>query len=188
MQYLEETAGVLVKKIKPDFKKLGPKYGKQMKTVAEAVNQMSQEQITQLEQNGSIALDLSDSSIILDIADVEISSEDIPGWLVATEGKYTVALDIQLNNELLNEGIARELVNRIQNFRKEAGFEVTDKIDVMVSHSSIDDAINDNKDYICSETLAVKLELVSEIAPGAFEVEIDEDLIIFISLEKHKTQ
>ena len=188
LQYLEETAGVLVKKIKPDFKKLGPKYGKQMKTVAEAVNQMSQEQITQLEQNGSIALDLSDSSIILDIADVEISSEDIPGWLVATEGKYTVALDIQLNNELLNEGIARELVNRIQNFRKEAGFEVTDKIDVMVSHSSIDDAINDNKDYICSETLAVKLELVSEIAPGAFEVEIDEDLIIFISLEKHKTQ
>lgn len=188
LQYLEETAGVLVKKIKPDFKKLGPKYGKQMKTVAEAVNQMSQEQITQLEQNGSIALDLSDSSIILDIADVEISSEDIPGWLVATEGKYTVALDIQLNDELLNEGIARELVNRIQNFRKEAGFEVTDKIDVMVSHSSIDDAINDNKDYICSETLAVKLELVSEIAPGAFEVEIDEDLIIFISLEKHKTQ
>ena len=189
LDYLEDTAGVLIKKIKPNFKKLGPKFGKKMKAVAGAVHQMTQEQISMLEQNGFITIDLSENNIELEITDVEISSEDIPGWLVATEGKYTVALDVNLSDELLNEGIARELVNRIQNFRKEAGFEVTDKINIKVkSHSALDGAINDNKDYICSETLADKLELVSVINPEAFEVELDADTKTFVSLEKHKTE
>jgi len=189
LDYLEDTAGVLIKKIKPNFKKLGPKFGKKMKAVAGAVHQMTQEQISMLEQNGFITIDLSENNIELEITDVEISSEDIPGWLVATEGKYTVALDVNLSDELLNEGIARELVNRIQNFRKEAGFEVTDKINIKVkSLSALDGAINDNKDYICSETLADKLELVSVINPEAFEVELDADTKTFVSLEKHKTE
>ena len=183
LEYLEETAGVLVKKIKPDFKKLGPKFGKQMKQVAAAVNQMSQEGIASLEQNGSIELDVEGGKITLDVNDVEISSEDIPGWLVATEGKYTVALDVSLTEALINEGIAREMVNRIQNFRKEAGLEVTDKITLKVQNvAEIKGAVEENKDYICSETLATSLEIVDEVAEKQYKIEIDQELETYVSL------
>lgn len=187
LEYLEETAGVLVKKIKPDFKKLGPKFGKDMKLVAAAVNQLSQEEIAALESNGSIDLPLEDRRISLDLDDVEITSEDIPGWLVATEGKYTVALDLSLSEELRQEGVAREMVNRIQNFRKEAGFEVTDKIALKVQTAPvIDEAIANNKDYICSETLASSLELVTNLNQTNYKIEIDQDTETYVELSLAK--
>ena len=185
LEYLEETAGVLVKKIKPDFKKLGPKFGKDMKLVAAAVNQMSQEQIAELESKETIGLALTDKSIQLDLVDVEISSEDIPGWLVATEGKYTVALDITLTEELKGEGVAREVVNRIQNFRKEAGFEITDKINISLESSdALNRAIENNKNYICSETLAEDLSFVDKIEGTTFVLEVDAETKTNISLTK----
>ena len=188
VEYLEETAGVLVKKVKPDFKKLGPRFGKDMKLVAAAVNQMNQEQILELESEGALKLELQNGKQIeLQLPDVEISSEDIPGWLVATEGQFTVALDIHLDDQLKEEGIARELVNRIQNLRKDAGFEVTDKIDLQIeSRTSINQAIQNNKDYICSETLTANLELVEEVKEKNLKVEIDEETETYVSLDLSK--
>jgi len=188
MEYLEESSGILVKKVKPDFKKLGPRFGKDMKLVAAAINQMEQDQIASLEQEGSLSVSLSNGNAVeIELADVEISSEDIPGWLVANEGRYTAALDIGISDQLKQEGIAREVVNRIQNFRKEAGFEVTDKIDLRIeSHQEIDDAINNNKDYICSETLAASLELVDEVKERNYKIEIDETMETFVSLDLNK--
>jgi len=183
LEYLEETAGVLVKKIKPDFKKLGPKYGKDMKQVAAAINQLSQEQIANLEFQGSLNIDLAEKSISIELSDVEISSEDIPGWLVATEGKYTVALDIKISEQLKDEGIAREVVNRIQNFRKEAGFEVTDKIMLNIQKAAdLDLAIENNKDYICSETLADSLTFVDQLEEKNYKIEIDNNSYTYVSL------
>ncbi|MFT5666483.1 MAG: isoleucyl-tRNA synthetase [Vicingaceae bacterium] len=185
LEYLEDTAGVLVKKIKADFKKLGPKFGKDMKQVAGAINQITQEQITELEQEGKIDLILSDKTITLDVSDLEISSEDIPGWLVATEGKYTVALDVTMSAELKEEGIAREVVNRIQNFRKEAGFDVTDKINISLETSPLlNDAIQNNKNYICSETLADDLSFVDILEGEKFLLEIDNETKTFVHLKK----
>ena len=185
LEYLEETAGVLVKKVKADFKKLGPKFGKDMKLVAAAINQLSQEQIIELESNGSINLVLPEKNIALDVSDVEISSEDIPSWLVATEGKYTVALDVTLSEELREEGVAREVVNRIQNFRKEAGFEVTDKINISLEIiPQISSAIENNKNYICSETLANDLSFVEEITGTKYLLEIDNETKTYVALTK----
>jgi len=180
IEYLEETEGILVKKIKANFKKLGPKFGKQMKDIAGQIQSMSQEDITQLEREGQINL-AGEHNIELD--DVEISSEDIPGMTLSTEGQITVALDIQLTDALIEEGIARELVNRIQNFRKEAGFEVTDKIHLKIkSHHQIDDAINHNKDYICSETLTDQLDIVDEVENKDYKIELDEETTTYVSL------
>ncbi|MFT7084561.1 MAG: isoleucyl-tRNA synthetase [Vicingaceae bacterium] len=185
LAYLEETAGILVKKVKADFKKLGPKFGKDMKQVAAAIKQLSQDQITDLEKNDKIDLQLSDKTIELTGTDVEISSEDIPGWLVATEGKYTVALDVTLSEELIEEGVAREVVNRIQNFRKEAGFEVTDKINISLETSDqLNHAIQNNKNYICSETLAEELSFVDKIEGEKFLIEIDTETKTYVSLKK----
>ena len=185
LEYLEETAGVLVKKVKADFKKLGPKFGKDMKLVAGAINQITQEQIGELESNGKIELALPEKTIALDISDVEISSEDIPGWLVANEGKYTVALDVTMSEELKEEGIAREVVNRIQNFRKEAGFDVIDKINISLETiPQISSAVENNKNYICSETLANDLTFVKEISGTKYLLEIDNETKTYVSLEK----
>ncbi len=187
LKYLEETAGILVKKIKPDFKKLGPKYGKDMKLVASAVNQLSQDEIATIESHGKIELSVNEKSIEIELDDVEISSEDIPGWLVASEGKYTVALDVTLSKELKQEGIAREIVNRIQNFRKEAGFEITDRIHLKVnSVHQIDIAIENNKDYICSETLANSLEIVHNLNRTNYKIEIDQDTETYVELSLAK--
>jgi len=185
LEYLEETAGILVKKVKADFKKLGPKFGKDMKQVAGAISQLSQDQISDLEKNDKIELQLSDKTIELTTADVEISSEDIPGWLVATEGKYTVALDVTLSEELIEEGIAREVVNRVQNFRKEAGFEVTDKINISLETSNVlNSAIQNNKNYICSETFAENLSFVDKIDGEKFLLEIDNETKAYVGLKK----
>ena len=183
IRFVEGASGVLVKKVKCDFKKLGPKFGKQMKAVAAAVAEMSQEAIAELEKNGSYTLNLEGTPATIEVADVEIFSEDIPGWLVANEGRLTVALEVQITDELRREGIARELVNRIQNIRKSSGFEITDKVKITLSkNSNTDDAVNEYNTYICNQVLANSLELADEV-PGGTELNFD-DFILFISVEK----
>ncbi|WP_349875308.1 isoleucine--tRNA ligase, partial [Bacteroides cellulosilyticus] len=160
IKFVDGAAGVLVKKVKCDFKKMGPKFGKQMKAVAAAVAEMSQEAIAELEKNGSYTLQLDGTDVLVEATDVEIFSEDIPGWLVANEGKLTVALDVTVTEELRREGIARELVNRIQNIRKSSGLEITDKIKITLSkNQQTDDAVNEYKDYICNQVLGTSLTL-----------------------------
>jgi len=155
MEYITEDSGVLVKKIKPNFKSLGPKYGKLMKQIAGQIQQFGQDDIKQLELTGETTFTIDDREIIIGIDDVEIITEDIPGWSVATQDHVTVALDITLTPGLLSEGMARELVNRIQNLRKDKGLEVTDRIQLTVEKSdNTFTAFEQYKDYICSETLA----------------------------------
>ena len=171
---MDETAGVLVKRVKCDFKKLGPKFGKQMKAVAASVAEMSQEAIAELERNGSYTFDLNGTPAVVEATDVEIYSEDIPGWLVANEGRLTVALEVTITEALRREGIARELVNRIQNIRKNSGFEITDKIKVVLSKNSLtDDAVNEYNTYICNQVLATSLTLADEVT-DAVELELDD--------------
>ena len=187
LEYLEDTSGILVKTIKPNFKQLGPKFGKNMKLVANWVNNLGQEDIAKMEQEGKLEIEIDGAKSNLSIEDVEILSEDIPGWLMASEGKYTVALDKTISKELEEEGIAREVVNRVQNFRKEKGLEVTDKIDLKLeSEVNLDAAILNNKDYICSETLANTLELVELIDNKEYKIEIDTELVTFASIELAK--
>ena len=186
LEYLEDTAGVLVKSIKPNFKTLGPKYGKIMKQIAAVVNQFGADEIAELEANGSKKITIEEQAVVLELTDVEISTEDIPGWLVQSEGLMTVALDITLSQELKEEGVAREFVNRIQNLRKESGLEVTDKIHLeILKHNEINEAINKNKNYICSETLAGKLDLVDEINQnGGIAIELEDNVSTVISIQK----
>lgn len=183
IQFVEGASGVLVKKVKCDFKKLGPKFGKQMKAVAAAVACMSQEDIAQFEKNGSFTFSLDGGDAVVEVADVEIFSEDIPGWLVANEGKLTVALEVTVTDELRREGIARELVNRIQNIRKSSGFEITDKINITLSKNpNTDDAVNEYNSYICNQVLGNSLTLVDEVADGT-ELNFD-DFSLFVKVEK----
>ena len=167
IQFVDGAAGVLVKKVKCDFKKLGPKFGKQMKAVAAAVAEMSQEAIAELEKKGSYTFNLDGAEAVIETADVEIFSEDIPGWLVANEGKLTVALEVTVTEELRREGIARELVNRIQNIRKSSGFEITDKIKITLSKNpQTDDAVNEYNDYIRNQVLGTSLTLADNVENG----------------------
>ncbi len=184
IKFVDGAAGVLVKKVKCDFKKLGPKFGKQMKAVAAAVAEMSQEAIAELEKNGSYTFVLDGAEAVVEAADVEIFSEDIPGWLVANEGRLTVALEVTVTEELRREGVARELVNRIQNIRKSSGFEITDKINITLSkNTQTDDAVNEYKDYICNQVLATSLTLVDEVQEGT-ELNFD-DFSLFVKVEKN---
>ncbi|WP_371269281.1 DUF5915 domain-containing protein [Flavobacterium sp.] len=174
IELLEDVSGVLVKQIKPNFKALGPRFGKDMGLISKAIQGFNQEQINQIEKDGTITLDISGKSINLTLEDVEISSQDIPGWLVANANGITVALDITISEELRNEGIARELVNRIQNIRKDSGFEVTDKIKVQLQkENTIEKAVIANEAYIKSETLTNELIFVEELKNGT-EIEFDE--------------
>ena len=183
IRFVDDTQNVLVKKIKCDFKKLGPKFGKQMKEVAKLVSELEQADIVRLEKEGHLALALSAGTVEITLDDVEIQNEDIPGWLVMNEGRITVALEVEITEELRREGIARELVNRIQNLRKTSGFEITDKIDVCISSNpSIDNAVADFKQYISNQVLANSLELVEGLSEGA-EVELD-DLKLMIKINK----
>ena len=186
VEYIKDTAGILVKKIKPNFKLLGPKYGKLMKEISTVVQQLSQEDINNFESSGTFGIKVGSESIMLTMEDVEINSEDIPGWLVANDGKLTAALDVTLTGELLEEGIAREFVNRIQNLRKESGFEVTDKIDIEIQkHEAIDSSVTNFKDYICSQTLAKSIKLVEKVNPEeAKSVELDDNIKTFIKIGK----
>ena len=183
IHFEEGASGILVKKVKCDFKKLGPKFGKQMKAVAAAVAEMSQEAIAELEKNGRYTFVLDGAEAVVEAADVEIFSEDIPGWLVANEGTLTVALEVTITEELKREGIARELVNRIQNIRKSSGFEITDKITIVLSrNSNSDDAVNEYNTYICNQVLATSLVLADEVTDGT-ELNFD-DFNLYIKVNK----
>jgi isoleucyl-tRNA synthetase len=186
VEYVDSGAGILVKKIKPNFKVLGPKHGKLMKQISAVVGQMSQEDITTIEANNAFPIEINGEEIVLTVEDVDIVSEDIPGWLVANEGNLTVALDITVTEALRQEGIAREFINRIQNIRKESGFEVTDKVNIQISkHEAINDAIAKFSDYIGSQTLANSVELVDNLEQNsATLVELEDKVSTFIRIEK----
>ncbi|MGL5893145.1 MAG: class I tRNA ligase family protein, partial [Bacteroidales bacterium] len=164
MKFVDNTAGILVKRIKPDFKKLGPRYGKIMKQLAVAISSMDQAQIATFENQGEFTLNIDGADATILLADVEIISEDIPGWLVANEGRLTVALDITVTDELKREGVARELVNRIQNIRKSNGFEITDKIDVtLTANSEIQDSLESFNEYVSNQVLANTINVVEKL-------------------------
>ncbi|MFR9166269.1 MAG: isoleucine--tRNA ligase [Dysgonomonas sp.] len=183
IKYVDGAAGILVKRVKPDFKKLGPRYGKIMKQLAVLVQNMEQSEISKLEKQGSFTFNVENQQATIELADVEIISEDIPGWLVANEGNLTVALDITVTDDLKKEGIARELVNRIQNIRKSNGLEITDRIRVKISNfGEIKDAVNQFYDYIAVQVLADSIVFENNVSDGT-EVEIDDQIIV-IGVEK----
>ena len=183
LRFVDNTAGILVKKIKPDFKKLGPRYGKIMKPLAAAIQAMSQDEINVFEKAGTFTLYVDGQNAVIERADVEIISEDIPGWLVANEGRLTVALDITVTEELRKEGLARELVNRIQNLRKSNGYDITDKISVTIlSTNEMDEAIKDYNTYIANQVLAVSVE-ITDVISDATELD-SEDFKLSVRIEK----
>ncbi|WP_139957060.1 isoleucine--tRNA ligase [Flavicella sediminum] len=174
IELIDDASGILVKNIKPNFKVLGPKYGKEMRFVGAAVQKFTQEDIAKLEKDGKISLEINGKIVDLSTEEVEISSQDIEGWLVANQGSLTVALDVHISDKLRKEGIARELINRIQNIRKDSGFEVTDKIQLIIEeHAILKEAVLENEDYIKSETLTEKLEFSTNPVDG-IEVEFDD--------------
>ncbi len=186
VEYLTDSEGIIKKKIKPNFKTLGPKYSKLMKQIAVMVTAMDQSQIASFERDGSFDTTIGGEAVRLVTEDVEILTEDIPGWQVASEGNLTIALDIKVSPELRLEGIAREFINRIQNLRKDSGFEVTDKIELTVGrHPELAEALDKFGEYICIQTLAVKLSLVdiSEMTTNQL-VEIEPGLETIISVKK----
>ena len=173
IQILDDASEILIKQIKPNFKTLGPKFGKDMRLVAAEIQKFNQEDINKIEKDKHISIEVNEKNIILDVLDVEISSKDIEGWLVANEGLLTVALDVTISEELRKEGVARELVNRIQNARKDTGLEVTDKIKLTIlNFENLQKSISDNKEYIMSETLTKELVFVDELSNGT-EIEFD---------------
>ena len=175
LEFMSEDSDILVKEIKANFKALGPKYGKHMKAIAAAISSFDQEDIMKLEKENSYSIDADGTEIEISTDDVFISSQDIPGLLVANNKGMTVALDVSINEELLEEGIARELINRIQNMRKDAGLEVTDRITLSIARNDkIDSAIASNKTYICGETLADDILICNEEPKNAIPVEFDE--------------
>ncbi|KAA0989775.1 isoleucine--tRNA ligase [Dyadobacter aurulentus] len=179
VEFVHDDSGILKKKIKPNFKTLGPKFGPKMKEVAAAISAMDEAQIKNIEQNTTITLQAASGAIDIALTDVEIIAEDVPGWLVASEGGLTVALDITVTDELRLEGIARDFVNRVQNLRKDSGFEVTDKIRITLQNNDnlLASAVTANKDYICQEVQALDLNLVTDLNGEATDIEMDEFLL-----------
>lgn len=183
INFVDDSAGILVKRIKPDFKKLGPKCGKNMKSVAAMLQDLSQEGIAELEKNGQYVLNIGDQQVVVEKCDVEIQSEDIPGWLVASNDNLTIALDVTITEELRQEGVAREFVNRIQNIRKANGYDITDKILVKIEKlDAVNAAVEAFGDYISSQTLANEIILVDKIE-NATELDFD-DYKVNIFVEK----
>ena len=176
-----------MKKAKPDFKKLGPRFGKQMKAVADVVSTFGNPQIGELESEGRISINLGGEVAEVLLDEVEIFTEDIPGWIVANEGRVTVALDITLTGELLQEGLARDFVNRVQNLRKESGFEVTDTIKVQYSgNEEVQKAIINNFSYICNEILATELGFSKTLdSENSSETELTEGVNIRLKISKN---
>jgi isoleucyl-tRNA synthetase len=183
INFVDDSAGILVKRIRPDFKKLGPKCGKNMKCVAAMLQELSQEGIAELEKNGQYVLNIGDQQVVVEKCDVEIQSEDIPGWLVASNDNLTIALDVTITEELRQEGVAREFVNRIQNIRKANGYDITDKILVKIEKlDAVNAAVEAFGDYISSQTLANEIILVDKI-DNATELDFD-DYKVNIFVEK----
>jgi isoleucyl-tRNA synthetase len=184
VEFIRNTEGLITKKIKPNFKTLGKKYGKQMKEISAAFAQLDQKAINAIEQSDVYEMALASGNVSLEKGDYEITSEDMPGWLVATEGKLTVALDITVSEELRKEGVARELVNRIQNLRKDCNFEITDKIRAqIVKRDDVVEALADFGEYVCGQTLCDNIELVDELQ-GASEIEWGNNEVLAIKIEK----
>ena len=182
LKYVDNAAGILVKKVKPDFKKLGPRYGKIMKQLAAVIQAMKQDDIVEFESKGSYSFDIEGQNATIELADVEIISEDIEGWLVANEGRLTVALDITITDSLQKEGVARELVNRIQNLRKSSGLDITDRIRVVLTDvPQIKGAVTEYKDYIAGQVLADELLLQKDVK--GTEIDMD-DFVIHMHVEK----
>ncbi|MDR2147687.1 MAG: isoleucine--tRNA ligase [Tannerella sp.] len=183
LQFVDSGAGILVKKIKPDFKKLGPRYGKIMKQLAASIQIMSQEEIAEFEKRSVYSFDIEGQRAEITSDDVEIISEDIPGWLVANEGNITIALDVTVTEDLRREGVARELVNRIQNLRKSSGLDITDKIKIEItSPPEIGESVRDYSDYIQKQVLAVSLDMVENLTDGT---ELDfEDFQVQVRITK----
>jgi isoleucyl-tRNA synthetase len=169
VEFLDDTSGVLVKSVKPNFKRLGQQYGPKLKTVAARIQQMTPEEISTLEKTGALAVEVEGQPINLAPDDVEIRTDDLPGWLVATDGPLTVALDVTLTDELRQEGVARELVNRLQNLRKDSGLEVQDKIRVTLGNQQpeLTAAVQSFGDYIRTETQALALDFAADVNGGA---------------------
>ena len=167
-----EGQGILVKKVKCNFRTMGKKFGKLMKGVAASMDALTQEQIAELETNGTIGINVEGQDLTVELADVEIISEDIPGWLVANEGSLTVALEVELTDELRQEGMAREIINRIQNIRKDSGLEITDRISIVISpNAEAEAAVNAFGDYIKTQVLADSIDIA---ANDGIEVEFDD--------------
>ena len=187
INFVGNDEGVLVKKVKPDFKKLGPKFGKIMKLLAAQITAMSQHDIIEFEKQGKFAFTVNGEEAVVELSDVEVISEDIPGWLVANEGSLTVALDITVSDELRREGIARELVNRIQNIRKSQGFEITDKIDVVVTpNAATDEAVREYADYIGRQVLAESVTIAEIADADRTTLDMDEYPDLSASVKIHK--
>jgi isoleucyl-tRNA synthetase len=186
IEYLTNSSDMLVKKIKPNFKSLGPRFGKLMKSIVAAIGEMTSEDIDRFEQDGIFTLSVEDQEVELGLGDIEIVSEDIPGWLVANEGNVTIALDITITEELRQEGIAREFINRIQNFRKESGLDVVDKIEIEIQrHDAINDSILKHKDYICAQTLANDILLVEKLEKrGTKKIDLDDNIETLLKIVK----
>jgi isoleucyl-tRNA synthetase len=183
IQYLTDTEGFINKKIKPNFQALGKKLGPKMKAVSNALAGFTQHDITLFEKDGRYALKLDDEHVELLLSEVEITSEDIPGWSVASKGPLTVALDINITPELVQEGNAREFVNRVQKIRKDNGFELTDRIKVTVNATNgIKESLEKYNSYICAEILADQLEIKSDI-DGGTEIEVNDNLLKVIVLK-----
>ena len=181
VEVLEDASDILVKQIKPNFKVLGPRFGQDMKAVTQIINGFTADDIKKIEQNGHLDVEVNGKKITLELSDVEITSKDIEGWLVASSGPITVALDVTITDNLKKEGIARELVNRIQNLRKDSGFELTDRIAVHVKNDKqITNAINTNLDYIKTETLTDELEILDDLNDGIDVVFDDVNTKLFI--------
>ena len=184
IELLEDASDILVKQIKPNFKTLGPRFGKDMKAIASIVINFTAEDINKIEQNGNLDVEVNGKNITLERGDVEITSQDIEGWLVANDGALTVALDVTITDDLRSEGIARELINRIQNLRKDSGFEVTDRIDVKLQNDvNIVNAVDANITYIKSETLTNELEIIDKLDTG-IEITFD-DVNTKLFIQKH---
>ena len=183
LKFADAGSNILVKKVKPDFKKLGPRYGKVMKALAAAIQAMTQEEIATFERDGSFTFSIDGNACTVVTDDVEIISEDIPGWLVANEGRLTIALDITVTEELRREGLARELVNRLQNLRKSSGLEITDRIRVTLAPAKeMEGVLEAYGDYICRQVFAETIETVAG-AIGTTELEFD-DFQLPVKIEK----
>jgi isoleucyl-tRNA synthetase len=184
INYITETEGVISKKLKPNFKLLGAKLGTKMKQASAVIADLSQNEISELERNGTLTILVEESPITLLINEVDIIAEDIPGWSVAVKGNLTVALDISLSEALLKEGHARELVNRVQNIRKEANFELTDKILLqIVDNQHLKESINEFSEYICREILATQIDWVSSLEEGV-DIEINDQKLKILVRQK----
>jgi len=182
IEFISDDSDILTKQIKPNFKTLGPKFGKDMKIIVSRINQFTTEDIKKIDLEGQFIIN---QDITIDISDVEISSADIPGWQVMNQDGITVALDVTLSEELKEEGLARELVNRIQNIRKDYDFEVTDKIEVNVEkNDKIDSSISNNLSYICGETLANSLNIVDVVNNNKISVDLVDGISVNISIKK----